>query len=418
MSRRKFLQRFAAAAGGAGALSKLLEASKNQRTTMDSDQTAKSDKKLHVIVVGAGAFGGWTALFLRRRGMRVTLVDSWGPGNSRASSGGETRIIRGTYGPNQPYSKMVARALQLWRENQARWKRDLYRGTGVLWMVSGDGEYERGSLPMLREAGLAYEELQPAELIKRYPQVNFEGIKWAIFEPEGGSLFARQACKAVLDGFIAEGGEYRQAAVQQPTISGAELKSIKLNDGSELVADKYVFACGPWLGKVFPEVIGDRIRPTRQEVFFFGTAAGDLRFTEEKMPIWIDHGGRFYYGIPGNERRGFKVADDTRGPLFDPTNGERVPSAEGLADARQHLALRFPALKDAPVLEARVCQYENSPDQNFIMDRHPRAANLWLVGGGSGHGYKHGPAVGEMVADLVITEKAPVPVFGLARLGK
>jgi len=182
-----------------------------------------------------------------------------------------------------------------------------------------------------------------------------------------------------------------------------------------MAADRYVFACGPWLGKVFPDVMGDKIRPTRQEVFFFGTAAGDVRFNPEKMPIWVDHGERFFYGFPVVARRGFKIADDTRGPLFDPTNGQREASAEGLASARQHLGLRFPALKDAPLLESRVCQYENSPDQNFIMDRHPRAANVWLLGGGSGHGFKHGPAVGEMVAALVMTEKAPNPLFALSR---
>jgi len=386
--------------------------------TMETTHQTKSTSQrgLHIAVVGAGAFGGWTALFLVRRGARVTLVDSWGAGNSRASSGGETRIIRGTYGPDQPYTRMAARALQLWRENQKRWNKEMYRRTGVLWMVARDDDsYERGSLPMLREARLPYEELKPTEIGKRYPQVSLEGIKWAIFEPEGGFLLARHSCQVVLEGFLAEGGQYRQAAVDPPELSGGELKGIMLNDGSKLVADRYVFACGPWLGKVFPDVIGDRLRPTRQEVFFFGTAPGDLRFTEEKMPIWVDHGERFYYGIPGNQHRGFKIADDTRGPLCDPTTQERTPSPEALSDVRQHLALRFPELKNAPVIESRVCQYENSPDQNFIMDRHPRAQNLWLVGGGSGHGYKHGPAVGEMLADLVLSGKSPNPLFAISR---
>ncbi len=284
-------------------------------------------------------------------------------------------------------------------------------------MVTQDDEqYERGSLPMLRDAGLPFEELTRAEIGKRYPQVSLEGVKWAIFEPQAGFLLARQGCQSVLEGFQAEGGEYRQLAVEAPSLGGGELKSIALSDGSKLAADHYVFACGPWLGKVFPDLVGDRIRPTRQEVFFFGTPPGDARFTDEKMPVWVDHGERFFYGIPGNERRGFKMADDTRGPLFDPTNEERIVSSEGLANARKHLALRFPELANAPVVETRVCQYENSPDQNFIMDRHPRAANVWLVGGGSGHGYKHGPAVGEMLAEMVMTGKAANPVFAIARL--
>jgi glycine/D-amino acid oxidase-like deaminating enzyme len=314
---------------------------------------------------------------------------------------------------------MVARALQLWRENQQRWNKQLYRRLGVLWMVArADDQFEKGSIPMLAAAGLAYEELKQEEIAKRYPQIDVEGIRWAIFEPDGGALMARQACAAVADGFIAEGGEYRQAAVQTPSISAGELKGVTLSDGSSLAADRYVFACGPWLGRIFPEVIGNKVRPTRQEVFFFGTRAGDVSFNEGKLPIWVDHGEQFYYGIPGNERRGFKLANDTRGPLFDPTNGERTPSSERLADARQHLALRFPALKDAPLLEARVCQYEESPDENFIMDRHPEAGNVWIVGGGSGHGYKHGPAVGEMVANIVMKENAINPLFALSRFAQ
>lgn len=413
VSRRWFLQ--ASAALGSGSALAATPFFNNMPSNRQS-KPANSGNQPHVVVVGAGAFGGWTALYLLRRGARVTLVDAWGPGNSRASSGGETRIIRGTYGANQPYTKMVARALQLWQENQKRWNRVLFRRTGVLWMVAReDDSYEKGSLPMLKEAGIPFAELRHDELLRRWPQVSFEGVRWAIFEPESGGLMAREACAAVRDAFLKEGGEYRQASVQPPQAGGGELKQITLEDGSRLSANRFVFACGPWLGQVFPDLIGDRIRPTRQEVFFFGTAAGDVRFNPEKMPIWVDHGERFFYGFPVVARRGFKIADDTRGPLFDPTHGEREASAEGLASARQHLGLRFPALKDAPLLEARVCQYENSPDQNFIMDRHPRAANLWLLGGGSGHGFKHGPAVGEMAAEMVITEKSPNPLFALSR---
>ncbi|HEX9421010.1 MAG TPA: FAD-dependent oxidoreductase, partial [Methylomirabilota bacterium] len=218
------------------------------------------------------------------------------------------------------------------------------------------------------------------------------------------------------EGFLAEGGEYRQLAAEggpQPT--GGELRGIKLSDGTTLVADAFVFACGPWLGRLFPDVIGDRVRATRQEVFFFGTPPGDQRFTEQALPVWADHGRGFIYGIPGNEWRGFKVADDTRGPAFDPTTGERVPTPEGLKAAREYLAFRFPGMKGAPLVESRVCQYENSPDEHFIIDRHPRAANAWLVGGGSGHGFKHGPAVGEMVASLVLAGKAAPPEFRLSR---
>jgi len=364
-------------------------------------------KQPHIVVAGAGAFGGWTALFLRRQGARVTLVDAWGPGNSRASSGGETRVIRATYGPRAVYTRMAARALALWKEHQTRWHRQLYHGIGVLWLVESDEQYEKAALPILREARVTFEELQGAEVARRFPQINCEQVRWAILEKDGGYLTARRACAAVLEGFLAEGGEYRQLAIQAPIEPrNGELGTVTLSDGSQLTADRFVFACGPWLGSLFPGVIGDRVRPTRQEVFFFGTPPGDRRFTEEALPVWADHGTRFMYGIPGNEWRGFKVADDTRGPVIDPTTESRVPSPEALQIARDYLAYRFPGLRGAPLLESRVCQYEQSPDEHFIIDRHPQAANAWIVGGGSGHGFKHGPAVGELVARLVLTGAA------------
>jgi glycine/D-amino acid oxidase-like deaminating enzyme len=413
VSRRWFLK--ASAALGGWTAFAAMPVFTNMPSTRQS-KSAKSESKPAVAVVGAGAFGGWTALYLLRRGARVTLIDAWGPGNSRASSGGETRIIRGTYGPNQPYTKMAARALQLWQENQKRWNRVLFRRMGVLWMVAHeDDSFEKGSLPMLKEAGIPFAKMNYNDLSRTYPQVNFDGVRWAIFEPESGGLMAREACAAVRDAFVAEGGKYVQGAVLAPRIAAGELQGLDLQSGLHVGAQHYVFACGPWLGNMFPDVIGEKIRPTRQEVFFFGTAAGDVRFNPENMPIWVDHGERFFYGFPVVERRGFKIADDTRGPMFDPTNGQRVASAEGLASAREHLGLRFPMLKHAPLIESRVCQYENSPDQNFIMDRHPRAANVWLLGGGSGHGFKHGPAVGEMVAEMVVTEKIPNPLFELSR---
>jgi monomeric sarcosine oxidase len=380
-------------------------------------------KQPHIVVVGAGAFGGWTALFLRRQGggARVTLVDAWGPGNSRASSGGETRVIRATYGPRAVYTKMAARALALWKEHQTRWHRQLYHGIGVLWLVESDEQYEKAALPILRDARVAFEELQGGEVARRFPQINCEQVRWAILEKDGGYLTARRACAAVLEGFLAEGGEYRQLAVQAPIQpQGGELSSVLLSDGSRLTADRFVFACGPWLGALFPDAVGERVKPTRQEVFFFGAPPGDRRFTEEALPVWADHGTRFMYGIPGNEWRGFKVADDSRGPVFDPTNGERTPTAAALQIARDYLAYRFPGLKGAPLLESRVCQYEQSPDEHFIIDRHPDAANAWLVGGGSGHGFKHGPAVGELVARLVLSGAAGAPdeQFRLSRFAR
>lgn len=380
--------------------------------------------KPHIAVVGAGAFGGWTALYLLRGGATVTLVDGWGPGNSRASSGGETRIMRGAYGPNQPYTKLAARALELWKQHEAEWKRQFFFRIGVLWMVEGDGAFERGSLPLLKEARISYEELDVKELAHRWPQISYENVEWGIYEPHSGYLLARASAQAVVDQFVAEGGEYRQAVVAAHDLDGGDWKALQIVDASNspatsqalmIAADRYVFACGAWLGKLFPRTVGPYFVSTRQEVFFFGTPAGDERYDEDNVPVWADHGERFMYGIPGNQGRGFKLADDTRGSKFDPTWGERVVSEDGLAAARRYLGYRFPGMKGAPLIEARVCQYENTVDHNFIVDRHPRNANVWIVGGGSGHGFKHGPAVGEMVARLMLADGTADALYRLAR---
>jgi glycine/D-amino acid oxidase-like deaminating enzyme len=397
--------------------------------------------KPHVAVIGAGAFGGWTALHLLERGARVTLLDAWGPGNSRSSSGGETRIMRGTYGPDQPYTDLAARALQLWTKYERRWKHQFLHRAGVLWMASGrDDAFERGSIKMLRAAKIKYRELSTAQMRKRWPQINFEGIEWGIFEPECGYLDARASCAAVLDAFTASGGKYRQLGV----LSGQEMDNahqgmaasavrsneakqlanapesdsplkFALSDSSQLRADVYVFACGSWLGKFFPGTVGSLIRPTKQDVFFFGPPAGDSRFSDKQMPVWADHHGHFRYGIPGSDYRGFKIADDTRGPDFDPTNGDRTVTPETLQDIREYVAFRFPALRNAPLIETRVCQYEQTPDSHFVIDRLPANENVWILGGGSGHGFKHGPAIGEMMAELILKDREPVQLWRINR---
>jgi sarcosine oxidase len=387
--------------------------------------------KPHTAVIGAGAFGGWTALYLLRSGARVTLLDAWGPGNSRSSSGGETRIMRGAYGPNQPYTELAARALELWKQHEIQWNRRFFFPIGVLWMVEGDGEFERGSLPLLKDADIPFEELDVRELARRWPQINLENISWGIWEPESGYLLARASTRAVMEQFIAEGGEYRQAAVSAPGARGdlqnsleEKWDSLTILDGAlaesnlsatNFTADRYVFACGPWLGQLFPRTVGPHFVSTKQDVFFFGPPAGDHRFNEGNIPVWADHGERFIYGIPGNEGRGFKMADDTRGLAFDPTSGERSVSKENLAAARHYLAHRFPGMQNAPLVETRVCQYENTTDHNFIINRHPANQNVWIVGGGSGHGFKHGPALGEMVARLVLRDESADAVYRLTR---
>ena len=370
--------------------------------------------KPRVVVFGAGAFGGWTALALQRSGASVTLVDAWAPGHARASSGGETRIIRATYGTRAIYTKMALRALELWRVFDR--DRDLLRETGVLWMFGDDAGFGAASARVLADHGAPFTPLTHAEARRLYPQVRFDDAVSIFFEPRAGYLFARRACERVVEQFSAEGGVYRQAAALAPIrANDTGLKQVAMRDGVTIEADVFVFACGPWLSELFPDIIGDRIVPTRQEVYYFGTPAGDRRFCDASLPVWIDIHSSQMYGIPSTIGTGFKVADDASGPRLDPTSNERVASADGVARAREFLGHRFPALADAPLVGSEVCQYESTPDSHLIIDRHPLASNLWILGGGSGHGFKMGPALGEMVAALIHGDAEPDPQFGLGR---
>ena len=367
-----------------------------------------------VVVVGAGAFGGWTALTMLRRGAAVTLLDAWGPGNARASSGGETRILRGTYGDRAVYTRMAARAMRLWREHEERSGRRFFHPIGALWIFGDDASFGEASVEPMRAEGLSVEWLGVDELRRRFPQVSVDDVQRALWEPEAGYALARRACEHVVETFQAEGGDYLQMAIASPARLGGH--GLALADDTSVNADAFVFACGPWLGPLFPDEIGELIRPTRQETFYFGTPAGDPRWVEPQMPVWIEHGARMIYGMPGNANRGFKVADDTRGARIDPTTMERTPDPEALARARAQLAERFPGMARAPLVLAEVCQYENSPDGHFIVDRLGDLENAWVAGGGSGHGFKLSPALGEHVAGLVLGTARPIPLFNFARL--
>ena len=363
-----------------------------------------------VVVIGAGAFGGWSALWLVRRGALVTLVDARGAGHIHSSSGGETRINRAIYGTNAAAMRLAIRSMSLWKEEQARLGVELYRECGVLWMTTTeDDSYLRAALPLLDAVGRRFEEMTPAAAVRRYPAMAFDDVRRVVLEPEAGYLLARRSCETVARQVASEGGTVLQAEVLPPAVEGAPLDAVSLSDGRRLEADLFVFALGPWLPRFFPEALGDLIRPTRQELFTFTTPPGDTRFGDDRLPVWIDLGESLRYGIPGPPAgeaggmgRGMKFGDDARGPLFDPSSGDRTPSPGGERAARAYLSRRFPAMRDAPLESAQVCQYECTPDNHYLIDRHPRAANVLLAGGGSGHGFKNGPAVGEIVSGIAL----------------
>ncbi|MBZ5609799.1 MAG: FAD-dependent oxidoreductase [Acidobacteriia bacterium] len=361
------------------------------------------------VVIGAGVFGAWTAYHLRASGRSVALLDAYGPANSRASSGDETRVLRMGYGADEIYTRWAMRSRRLWMELfAAAAQPELFQQSGVLWAPTPGDRRAVETRAAFEKCGVAFQELTAAELRARYPQIRFASERFGVFEPEGGVLLARKGVQQVVRAAIRNGVDYFKAAASAP--DGGRVTA---SSGQVLEAGLYVYACGPWLPKIFPQLLEGRIRPTRQEVFYFGTRAGDRTFAPEQMPVWLDFSDdRCPYALPDVESRGFKLAFDRHGPAFDPDSGDRL--ATGLTAARAFLAERFPALAEAPLVESRVCQYENTSNGDFLIDRHPEFDNVWLAGGGSGHGFKHGPAVGEYLSKLIDGLVPPEPRFSLA----
>jgi glycine/D-amino acid oxidase-like deaminating enzyme len=305
----------------------------------------------------------------------------------------------------------------MWREYQTAWSRPMYTETGALWMFETDDDsYVRGSVAPMQAARLTLEELTLPAATRTYPQIRFDGVKHVWWEKEAGFLFARAACDHVREACVRAGVEYVIEHVKPGAITGGTMADVIASTGTRYSADAFVFACGPWMGPLFPDVLGQRIRATRQDVLYFGTPAGSREFELGTMPVWVNFGSQLLYGIPGNERRGFKVADDTLGVEVNPTSFERLLSPTSIESCRKLLRQRFPSLANAPLVHSEVCQYERSADGHFLMDWHPGARNVLLLGGGSGHGFKMGPAIGEQAAATTLGERAIEPLFAYERL--
>ena len=349
-----------------------------------------------VVVVGAGVMGAWTALQARRQGWKTTLIDAFGAGHSRATSGDESRIIRTSHGADPFYSLWSRESREAWIGLGEASGERLFVPAGALWFAHAQDGFEAASERTLRDLGIPVERLSPADVTARWPQVTADDLAFAIFEPQAGVLMARQGVAAVARQFEAEGGRFELAWAGLGTHRGRRLVDVAAANGTRYTADEFVFAAGPWLPRLFPDVAGDLIRVTKQDVMFVGPPAGDGRFAADRLPCWVDYTAAFY-GMPAIEGRGMKVAPDRYGPVFDPSHGERIVDPESVRLARRYLARRFPDLADAPVVETRVCQYETTPDTHFVIDRHPSFDNVWLVGGGSGHGFKHGPVIARHV---------------------
>ncbi len=214
-------------------------------------------------VVGAGVFGTWIARALHQAGQRVILLDQYGAANNRASSGGESRIIRMGYGDKEIYTEFSWRSLELYKQLYAKVDPTLFVETGFLWLARPGDQYTERNIQAFERLHIPFERLDAAALKRRYPEIELGPITWGLYEPQAGGLMARRGVQTVVRETVKTGLSYRQAQ-----IVGREGTTLKTQNGETIAAGQVIYACGPWLRKLFPEVLGKKINPTRQEVLF------------------------------------------------------------------------------------------------------------------------------------------------------
>ena len=404
LDRRQFITATTAAAIGAGVGARPPRAAYRSRAAA---VTPRGGVSPDVVVVGAGTFGLWTALHLQRLGARVTVVDAYGPGNSRQTSGGETRGVRSSYG-DRPHGRLWTRwandAIRKWIEWDERGRERLlprvFFQTGDLILRAQSGPYIETTRSQWNALAVPYEVLTPDEVAYRWPWIRFKQLGLALHEPAAGVVRARRAIESVARVFEDEGGVVRIGRASIGARAGATLETVALDDGEALSAALIIFACGPWFPKLFPALMGRRLRNPVGHVFYFAVPPGDRRFSFPHMPSFGVPGCTGWPALP-HDSRGFRVRAGSR-PPEDPDTSDRWIPLEAHARPREILERHFPALVGAPLNETRACHYEMSVDENFIVDRHPDFDNVWLLGGGSAEGFKFGPVLGEYVARRVL----------------
>ena len=355
------------------------------------------------VIVGAGVFGSSLARLLAIEGWEVTLVEQESPGWAGSSSGGESRLLRFAHGREAWYARSARRAQELWREIDPA----LIADCGLAWFAHGDDGWEADSERMLRAEGIAVERLEPDQAQKLFPSLGVDDLAWVLFEPTAGVLFASSAVQVLAEQAREAGARILRARAEP---HGGLVGVCRDRPGSVcaatdlLEADYVVWACGPWLAKLFPRLV--ELRPTLQEVVFVEAADEWIR-----APGWVDY-DRSVYGHGSLRDYGFKVATDAEGQTADPDAlGDLAGATEPVI--RRYLRERFPGLGEAPVRSRRPCPYELTPDTHFIAAPHPQHDHVWLLGGGSGHGFKHGPALAERMLGWLRGDEPPDPRFAL-----
>ncbi len=371
---------------------------------------SKSRKAPDVIVVGAGVFGVWTAYHLKRKGANVTLVDAFGPGNSFGESGGHTRMTQ-IDGDSPIFIRSCLESFPWWeRMDQSSYSRIIYK-TGRLRLGKQPANLERARRrqEQLRAIGITNVEiLDAAEMGRRWPAIRTDDMLFGSYHPGGpggSALRADVGCKVVANEFEKIGGKV-VIGHADPLLAKGRVRGLRIREtGERLQAARYVFAGGPWMPSLFPELLAPRLRLEPRIVYFFKLPDGDERLAFPNVPAWTMP-EESIYGVPSIENEGHKFA-----PGIMPAS---VPDIE--QQTREFAYNRFPSLQGMPVLHVRACQLTRTVSYDFIIDRHPQLDNAFLVCAGSGQGYKHGPTVGLHASTMLVGEPVDAEYAAAFRL--
>lgn len=351
-----------------------------------------------VIIIGLGAMGSAAAYHQAKAGRHVLALEQFELGHALGSSYGESRIIRYAY-DHPAYIEMAKHTFPLWCAVEADTGHDLLCVTGGL-------DFGRPDDPMFAEtrrsldiAGIPYESLTPAQVSARFPQFTLAADEVGIYQPDAGFLRASACVMAQATRARDLGATLRTNTAVRDIQIAPDSATVITDDGTYTAASLIITA-GPWAGRVLSKVGLDLpLQPTREIVGFFQTEQPDA-FLPGRCPIWIAHGNPMYYGLPNADgQSGFKIGVHGRGESTDPDTINRVCEPEYVAQLRGFLARSIP--KGAgELLKTHVCMYTMTPDEHFVIDRHPLYKHVSIGAGFSGHGFKFSTLIGKMLGDL------------------
>jgi glycine/D-amino acid oxidase-like deaminating enzyme len=360
-----------------------------------------------VLIAGGGIFGITAALAFRSRGFAVTVVEPGPLPHPLAESTDISKVIRMDYGPDEDYLALMEQAMEGWRRYNARWPRRLFHETGVTFLTRGPmapGSFEFESHRLLAARGHRVERLDEGEIRRRFPA--WRGHTDGYFNPvggfaESGNVVAQLAAEAKAAGVVLSGG----ARVSGVFVEGSRAAGLVV-DGQVVRAEHVVLAAGAWVPALLPELAAE-FRAVGQPVFHLLPSDPSL-FAAERFPVFgADISRTGYYGFPVTEKGIVKIANHGVGRVVDPGGEREVTAAEHEA-LRAFLRRTFPDLADAPLAGTRVCVYCDTHDEHFWIARDPGREGLTVATGGSGHGFKFAPVLGDLIAAAALGEDRPL----------